>query len=92
MPQVRGTGWLWVAAAALCLAVAASYLLFGAETGTSAIGWFGERVLHASGWALLGLAALAKTRLTPLPERLAIPLAMFAGACYIAYILSGFVR
>lgn len=89
-PQIAR--WLWIAAAVAAFAVASVYFLADVTPGTSGIHWLAEKVVHGACWALLGLAAVSKTRLTPLPERLAIPFAMFAGGCYIAYLFSGFIR
>ena len=89
-PQI--VRWVWIAAAGASFAIAAIYFMSNVTPGTTGIQWLAEKVVHGACWVLLGLAALTKTRLTPLPQKLAIPFAMFAGGCYIAYLFSGFIR
>lgn len=79
----------WLVLAALALVVAVVYLawdLSGDKTGWQ---WFVARWFHALCWLLLALAALARTRLTPIPAHAAGPLAMAGGLVYLAYIAAG---
>lgn len=87
-PQNR---YVWLTLTMIAFGVAAVYLIFDFTTGTSGIRWLAERFVHGACWVFLGLAAFTKTRLLPIPQKLAGPFAMFAGACYIAYLMSSFV-
>lgn len=82
---------VWLGLTAIAFGIAAVYLVFDFTGGATGIRWLAERFVHGACWVFLGLAALTKTGLAPLPQKLAAPFAMFAGACYVAYLLSFFV-
>ncbi len=83
---------VWLVLTAVASVVAAIYLIFDFAGGTTGIRWLAERLVHGVCWVFLALAALTKSRVTPIPQRFAAPFAMFAGACYVAYLLSAFIR
>lgn len=78
----------WSVLAAVAAAIAVVYLVWdlaGAETGWR---WVVLRWGHGLCWLLLMGAALAKARITPLPEAWAGSLAVAGGLTYALFILT----
>ena len=92
MSEPNAARYIWIGLAVTAFGIAAVYLVFDFSGGATGIRWLAERVVHGMCWVFLGLAALTKSRVAPIPEMLARPFAMFAGACYLAYLLSFFIR
>jgi peptidoglycan/LPS O-acetylase OafA/YrhL len=91
MSEPSQSRYVWIALTVIALGIATVYLVFDFSGGATGIRWLAERVVHGVCWVFLGLAAFTKSRLAPIPEKLAGPFAMFAGACYIAYLVSFFI-
>jgi hypothetical protein len=91
MSEPNAARYIWIGLAVIAFGIAAVYLVQDFSGGATGIRWLAERVVHGACWVLLGLAATTKSRILPIPEKLAGPFAMFAGACYVAYLLSFFI-
>jgi hypothetical protein len=75
----------WIALAAGALIVAIAYVFIDTSLGSSGPRWVVLRWFHPLCWVLLSAAALAKARLTPLPEDWAAPIAALGGVAYLVF-------
>jgi hypothetical protein len=91
MSELSQIRYVWLALAVIAFGIAGVYLVLDFSAGATGIRWLAERIVHGVCWVFLGLAAFTKSQLAPIPEKLAGPFAMFAGACYIAYLVSSFI-
>jgi hypothetical protein len=82
----------WVVLALLALAVAVVFVVVDTSAGTNGLRWLATRWLHSLCWLLLGLAALAMARVTPLPAGWAVPLAAGGGVAYLVFLLATLTR
>jgi hypothetical protein len=84
--KLFGVPWSLLALAAGV--VAAVYLLWDLTAMATGWRWWVLRWAHGACWVLLAAAALARTRLTPLPVDWAGPLAIAGGLTYVGFILT----
>lgn len=77
--------------AAIALAIAIVYLVWDLSGDAGGWRYYVLRWAHGLVWVCLALAALAKARITPLPETLANPLALVAGGLYLVFLATNFV-
>ena len=82
----------WTVLAALALVVCGVYLFV--DTGSSADGlrWFVFRWFHPLCWLFLSSAALARSRITPMPVDWAGPLAIAGGVLYAVFAIMWLAR
>lgn len=90
MFEERIYGIPWSILAVFALAVAVVYAVVDMGAGTNGLRWLLVRWGHPGAWVLLGLAALAMTKLTPLPAGWAGPIAAAGGAVYLAFLAASF--
>lgn len=76
----------WTVLARVAFLVMTIYLVLDTSHGTTGATWIILRWFHSLCWLLLGLAAVAMARITPLPVDWARPLAMAGGATYLVFI------
>ena len=84
--RIYGVPWL-----ALALAAAAIAVFYGfVPTSAAATGlrWFVLRWCHTIAWIFLGLAALARSKVTGAPVEFAAPLAATGGLIYVVLMLT----
>jgi hypothetical protein len=87
---VFGVPWIVIAAAAFAVAIV--YAVIDMSAGTTGPRQFVLRWFHSLCWVLLCLAALARTKLTPLPEDWALSLGALGGIAYLAFVGSWLTR
>lgn len=80
----------WSLLVVFALAVAAVYLVVDMGAGSTGMRWVIVRWLHPVVWVLLALAALAMTKLTPLPAVWAGPIGAIGGVAYLVFIAATF--
>ena len=83
--EERVFGVPWSVLAAIGFAVAIAYAIIDTSRGTSGLTWVVLRWFHPACWLLLCLAALAMSRVTPLPATWAGPVAALGGLCYLIF-------
>jgi hypothetical protein len=81
----------WSVLALAAIVIALVFLFLDTTGAASGPRWFVVRWFHSICWLLLALAAVIKARVTPVPEELAVPLAVAGGACYAAFLVASFV-
>lgn len=84
--EERIFGVPWSVLAVFALAVAAVYLVVDMGAGATGLRWLLVRWGHPLAWVMLALAALAMTRLTPLPAAWAGPIGAAGGVAYLAFL------
>lgn len=72
--------------------VAVVYLVWDLTGSITGWRWLVLRWAHGVCWVLLALAALAKARITPVPETWAQPLAIAGGLVYAAFIVTNLTK
>ncbi len=88
--KIWGVPWSILAAAALIIAVI--YLIIDTGSGANGLRWIVQRWFHPLCWVLLALAALSRTKLTPLPPEWAPWIAAAGGAAYAVFIVTWLTR
>jgi hypothetical protein len=78
----------WSVLVVFALAVAAVYFVVDMGEGTTGLRWLLVRWAHPVVWVVLALAALAMTRLTPLPAAWAGPIGAVGGVLYLAFLVA----
>lgn len=72
--------------------VAAIYLIWDLTGSVTGWRWLVLRWAHGLCWVLLAFAALAKTRIAPVPDSWAQPLAIAAGLVYAAFMVTNLTK
>lgn len=80
----------WLALMAVALAIAAIYLIIDTTGTSTGLRWLVLRWFHSLCWLLLALAALAMSRVTPLPQTWANGFGVAGGLTYAAFIAVSF--
>jgi hypothetical protein len=88
--RILGIPWSVVALAAFGVAVV--FVLIDTSAGTIGLRWIAMRWLHSVCWLLLGFAALAMARFTPIPQQWAVGLAAAGGAAYLGFLAATLTR
>ena len=78
----------WSVLVVFALAVAAVYFVVDMGAGTTGIRYLLVRWAHPAVWVLLAIAALAMTKLTPLPAAWAGPIGATGGVLYLVFIVA----
>jgi hypothetical protein len=86
--EERIFGVPWSALVVFALAVAVVYVAVDMGVGATGLRWLLVRWGHPVAWLLLALAALAMTKLTPLPAAWAGPLGAAGGVAYLAFLVA----
>lgn len=82
----------WSALAAVAVAIAVVFVIVDTGVGAEGWRWFVLRWFHPLCWLMLALAALARSRATPIPAEWATGLAAAGGLVYLAFMLTMFTR
>jgi hypothetical protein len=88
--RILGVPWVLLTAGALVVAIV--YVIVDTGAGAEGWRWFVLRWFHSLCWLFLAAAALARTRITPLPIEWAGTLAGIGGALYLAFGLAWITR
>lgn len=72
--------------------VAVVYLVWDLTGSATGWRWLVLRWAHGLCWVLLALAALAKARITPVPEAWAQPLAISGGLVYAVFVVTNLTK
>lgn len=84
--EERIFGVPWSVLVVFALAVAVVYIAIDMGGAATGLRWMLVRWGHPVAWLLLALAALAMTKLTPLPATWAVALGAGGGVAYLAFI------
>jgi hypothetical protein len=86
--EERFCGIPWSVLALAALGIAVVYLFIDTSAGATGLRWLIARWTHSLCWLLLAVAALAMSKLTPLPAAWAGPIGATGGALYLAFIVT----
>ena len=75
----------WIALAVIAIVIAIVYVVIDTGVGTEGLRWFVLRWFHPLCWLVLASAALARSKVTPLPVDWAGPLGAIGGLVYLMF-------
>jgi hypothetical protein len=84
--RIYGVPWVVLSAAGAVIAVV--YALLPAAPDADGLRWLVLRWFHTLAWALLALAALARSKIAGVSSDLAAPLAAGGGLVYVIFMLT----
>jgi hypothetical protein len=84
--RIYGVPWLVLAAVAALIAL--TYAVLPGGEGAVGVRWLVLRWFHTIAWVFLGLAALARSKVTNTPIDVTAPLAAMGGLAYVILMLT----
>ena len=78
----------WSLLALVALAIAAVYVFVDTSHGASGLSYLILRWFHSLCWVFLAIAALAMSKLTPIPAEWAVPFGIAGGLVYAVFLVT----
>jgi hypothetical protein len=82
----------WIVLAAIALIVGVVYVAIDTGSGSDGLRWIVLRWFHPLCWLFLASAALARSKVTPLPADWAGPLGAVGGLLYLVFAIVWLTR
>jgi hypothetical protein len=78
----------WSILALVAIVIAGVYVVVDTSNGASGLSYLILRWFHSLCWVLLAAAAVAMSRLTPMPVEWAVPLGIAGGVVYAIFLIT----